>query len=553
MTDDSLTLVIDAFDDPATLDPHTAFDTASRHPLVNVYDGLMEISADRTIQPALAETLPVVRQHGSESWALIPVKSGIRFHDGAPLLLEDVVYSLRRMAITAVGPASLWSDALLGEPLSDLDAEAARAMAERIQATDDGVLLKLSRPYSPLSALLVEWSLVTRREWAAARGAWDGSLASIGHAPAAAGGALDTEANGTGPYALTEWDRAERVLRFQRNDGYWKDLARTPERVLLRSEDDRRTRESELLAGQCDFSVCQPESRDRLGQLGGIVLEKLPEEWSITPLGFINQNLDPKSPAVGSGEFGPDGIHPRAFSDVHLRRMLGHAFDHARYTEEVLDGEGLFHPVPFPAPALAGGGRPPADFDLELARKEWELAWDGEVARKGCRLVIHTHEANISRVRAAEILAAGLRQIDPKLTVEIEAMDFVTLVESLYAGLSPVTWSGWSADFPHAHTFSSALLDARAPLPHTLGLTDPKLAALLERARQAEPGAEEDVYREMADYCREQALFLSVPGKISYMTYADRWEGVRLKNEMGNILDFTSFRLRETAQPPARS
>jgi ABC-type oligopeptide transport system substrate-binding subunit len=233
--------------------------------------------------------------------------------------------------------------------------------------------------------------------------------------------------------------------------------------------------------------------------------------------------------------------------------MLGYAFDHERYTKEVLDGEGLFHPVPFPAPALPGTSAPPVAHDPARAREEWELAWDGEVARKGMRMVIHTHAANISRMRAAEILADGLRRIDPKLVVEIVPLDFVTLVDRLYASAAPLTWSGWSADFPHAHSFSSALLDSRAPLPHSLGLSDPVLADLLERARRAAPGTEDAVHREIADHCREQALFLSVPGKVSYMTYADRWEGVRLKNEAANILDFASFRLRAAAAAPADS
>lgn len=382
MTDEAVNLVIDAFDDPTTLDPHRAFDTASRHPLVNIYEGLLEISADRTIMPALAEELPQIETRGTESWALIPVKNGIYFHDGAPLSVQDVVYSLRRTVITAIGPAALWSDALLGKPLAVLDADTAAAMVKRIQPTDEGVLLKLREPYNPLSALLVEWSLVMNQAWSIERGGWDGDTESISRFLDAAPCMIDEQTNGTGAYALTEWDRTERVLRFQRNDGYWRDLARTPDQVLLRAEDDRRVRESELMGQKCDFSVCQPESRDHLGGLDGIVLEKLPGEWSITPLGFINQNVDPTSPAVGSGEFGPEGIHPRAFSDIHLRRMLSHAFDHSRFISEVLDGEGLSHPVPFPAPALSGGAWAPATYDLASRFHEVARPTGGQRSRK---------------------------------------------------------------------------------------------------------------------------------------------------------------------------
>ncbi|MFJ9697468.1 ABC transporter substrate-binding protein [Kitasatospora sp. NPDC101183] len=543
-------LVIGVFDEPATLDPHRAFDTGSRHPLVNVYDGLYRLSADRVIEPALAEALPVLEQRGAELWATIPVRQGVRFHDGSPLSLQDVVYSLRRMAITAVGPASLWSDALLGEPLSVLDPDSARAMIERIQATGDGLLLKLRRRFDPLAAFLVEWSLVMSRSWAVAAGGWDGERASAARFLDAGPCAIDHRTNGTGPYALAEWDHAGRTMRFERNESYWLDLARTPKSVVLRSEDDRFTRENDLTAGRNDFSVCQPESRDRLGELDGIVLEKQPGEWSITPLGFVNQKVAKDSSALGTGRFGPDGMPPDAFADLHLRRMLGHAFDHDRYLREVLDGEGLQHPVPFPLPAIPDGAPALVAFDLDRAREEFEQAWEGEAARRGIRVVMHTHAANVSRVRAAEIMADGLRRVHPKIVVETEALDFNELMHSLYAGSSPLTWLGWSADYPHPYAFAATMIDGRALLPEVLGICDPELSELLERAREATGENAAAGYRAIAGYCRERALFVAVPGKVSYLTYSDRWCGVRLKNEMGNVLDFTSFRLCDDVSGP---
>ncbi|MFD5429140.1 ABC transporter substrate-binding protein [Streptomyces sp. NPDC127084] len=548
MNKTSPSLVIGAFDEPATLDPHKAFDTASRHPLVNIYDGLYRLSPDRVIKPALAEALPILEEKGTEVWATVPLREGVRFHDGSTMSPHDVVYSLRRMAITANGPASLWSDALLGEPLTELDAEVATAMADRIQVTSDGLLLKLRRNFNPLAAFLVEWSLVMSRNWAATAGCWDGDITSLPRFVNAGTSAIDATTNGTGPYALAEWDRDERFMRFIRHSAHWSDLEGTPAEVTLRSEDDRFVREDDLLAGKSDFSVCQPESRERLGDLDGIVLDKQPGEWSITPMGFINQSVAKDSPALGSGEFGPEGIRPDAFSDIHLRRMLGHAFDHDRYIEDVLDGEGLHHPVPFPLPALPGGASALAPYDLELARAEFEKAWGGEAARKGLRLVMHTHAANISRVRAAEIMADGLRQVHPGIVVEIEALDFVALMSSLYSGLSPLTWLGWSADYPHPYAFASTMLDERAPLPSVLGISDPVLAEALARAQQATEEQAGERYRRISEHCREQSFFVAVPGKVSYLTYADRWEGVRLKNEMGNILDFSSFRLRGGAE-----
>lgn len=107
-------VVIDAFDDPLTLDPHKAFDTASRHPVLNLYDGLLGLDDDRRLYPVLAAALPTTQERGRGWEVVVPIRDGVRFHDGAPLRVEDVVYSLRRMAITADGPAALWGGGAAG-------------------------------------------------------------------------------------------------------------------------------------------------------------------------------------------------------------------------------------------------------------------------------------------------------------------------------------------------------------------------------------------------------------------------------------------------------
>lgn len=534
------TVTIDNFDDVPTLDPHRGFDTASRHPILNLYDGLLALDDRRQFQPCLAAALPTEAARGTEWEVIIPVRDDVTFHDGRPLTVDDVVYSLRRTAITADGPASLWADALLGAPLPALTGAAAHAMVSRITACVDGVRLRLPSPYGPLAALLVQWALVVQREWCVRHGEWDGDPTSLPRHLRPDRTALDDRAMGTGPYRLDGWDRAGRRLTFHRAtpDGTG------PDRVVLRAVDDRMVREQELLEGACDFSVCQPESRTRLGDLDGVVLEKLPQEWSINPLGFLTQRLDPGCAAVGTGQWGPDGLPPDALTDIHLRRALSLCFDHARYVTEVLDGEALVHRPPFPAPALPAVTGVGPRFDLAEARTEFARAWQGRPAREGCRIVVYTHRANVSRERAAEFLAEGLAAVSRRIVVEVVPLEIGPLVELLYSGAAPVAWLGWASDFLHPYAFASALADPRAPLPAALGIDDPVLTGLVTAARNAPPDREAALYGQLADRVAEQALFLAPPGKVSYLTYQDRWAGVRLKNHVPNVLDFSSFQAR---------
>ncbi|WP_406730182.1 ABC transporter substrate-binding protein [Streptomyces sp. NBC_01794] len=546
------TVVIDTFDDPVTLDPHRAQETGSQHAVLNVYDGLLGFDRTGRLRPVLAAELPATTDRGGEPHLLLPIREGVRFHDGSRFTVEDAVYSLRRVAVTASVPAALWSDALLGMPVAKLSAEAALDMAARITATEDGLLLRLARPYGPLQALLAQWSCVVHRGWCAERGAWDGELATLGAHLLPGATALDGRANGTGQYRLDEWDRERRELRYHKVVRDFVGAEPGPDVILLRSVDDSAQRERELTEGTADFSVCLTESRARLSQSPGVVVEEVTEVRSINPIAFITQKLDPDSYAVGSGEFAPDGIPPNAFSDVHLRRMISLCFDHQTYATEVLDGAAMPHAVPFPAPMVPGITPSWPVTDLDRARAEYAAAWDGRMARSGCRIVIYTHDTNVSRVCAAEMLAEGLHRVDDRITPEIVPLSISKLASMLYTSQCPVAWSGWGADFLHPYALASALLDPRTPLPSALGIDSPELTRLVTEARAHDPGASADPgpYRALHEYTTQNALFLAPPGKIDFMMYRDRWATVGLKNRIPHILDFASFEPRQGTGTP---
>ncbi|MEV6686380.1 ABC transporter substrate-binding protein [Streptomyces sp. NPDC051130] len=537
------TVVIDTFDDPVTLDPHRAQETGSQHAVLNVYDGLLGFDQAGRLRPVLATELPTATERSGEHHVLLPLREGIRFHDGRAFTPADAVYSLRRVAVTAAVPAALWSDALLGEPVARLSADAALDMAARITATADGLLLRLPRPYGPLNALLAQWSCVVSRAWCAELGAWDGELATLAAHLMPESTPLDALTNGTGLYRLEAWDRVRRELQYDKVARPVAGVEPGPDVIVLRSVDDSGQREKELTEGTADFSVCLTESRVRLSRAPGVVVEEVTEVRSINPIAFITQQLDPNSYAVGSGEFAPDSLPPDAFTDVHLRRMLSFCFDHQRYANEVLDGAAMPHAVPFPAAMVPGITPSWPVTDLERARAEYATAWGGKIARSGCRIVIYTHDTNISRVRAAEMLAEGLGQVDDRITPEIVPLSISKLASMLYSSQCPVAWSGWGADFLHPYALASALLDPRTPLPAALGISGSELTRLANEARAHDPVAtgEAGPYLTLHEYALEKSLFLAPPGKIDFMMYRDRWAHVGLKNRVPHILDFASF------------
>jgi peptide/nickel transport system substrate-binding protein len=78
--------------EPATLDPLSPANTADgRSILFNVFEGLVKPDANGRLQPGAAESWTV--EDGARVYAFT-LREGLRFHDGAPVTLEDVKFTL---------------------------------------------------------------------------------------------------------------------------------------------------------------------------------------------------------------------------------------------------------------------------------------------------------------------------------------------------------------------------------------------------------------------------------------------------------------------------
>lgn len=538
-------LIISVFDDPLTFDPHVAYDSSSRHITLNIYESLLrydEIS--KTIVPCLATQVPEPSYKGNMIEYFFPLREDVQFHNGTTMTSDDVVYSLRRVISTTSALTALWLEALLGERLSNPTVEQIISACKQVEQYDSGVKVSLKRHFSPFLAFVAHWSSILSRRWSIAQGDWDGTFKTLpAHISSATKHNLATSANGTGPFMLDEWNRTSRTISFHRNKHYWGPFP-AAQQVLLISEDDRVVRECSLVEGKVDFAVCQPESMKRLLLTNSLVLEELPNEWLVNPLGFISQRLDPFCEAVGSGCFDGQGLLPEALSDRDLRLALGFSFDYQSFIKEALHGHYLNHYGPFPHVSLPEGPHPMFTYDLALARSHLEQAWNGKAIQAGFRLIAYTHRDNFARVHAAHLHAQGFNQLHPQCRMEIRELPLTDLFPMLFASQCPIVWLGWDADYNHPYTFAAQLLAEDALLPQTLGIKLPHVPELLQKALDAQTHEEEiSIYQNIAREAIWNQTYLFVPGKVSYLSYSSRWYGVKLKDGVSNVLDFSSFRL----------
>ncbi len=78
-----------------TLDPHKIVYAGTREMLFNVFEGLVKPDTDGTIIPAVAEKYEISDTGDVFTFTL---RQGVKFHNGADVGVEDVVYSLSRAA-----------------------------------------------------------------------------------------------------------------------------------------------------------------------------------------------------------------------------------------------------------------------------------------------------------------------------------------------------------------------------------------------------------------------------------------------------------------------
>lgn len=88
-------VVVGMTQDLASLDPHTETDAGTRDVVFNLYEGLVKPASDGSLTPAVAEKYEISDDAKTYTFTL---RDGITFHDGTPVTVEDVKYSIDRNA-----------------------------------------------------------------------------------------------------------------------------------------------------------------------------------------------------------------------------------------------------------------------------------------------------------------------------------------------------------------------------------------------------------------------------------------------------------------------
>jgi peptide/nickel transport system substrate-binding protein len=284
--------------DITSLDPHLLAAQPNLVAARHMFESLVDVDERTRLIPGLATSW---RPLDARTWEF-KLRSGVTFHDGTPLTVDDVIYSLQRpLGMKGAGGYAAY----------------VRSIAE-LRAADASTLHVITRtPYGALPEDINSILIVSRR--------------AAEHATSAdfdAGRALV----GTGPYRYASYARGDR-LKLVRYDGYW---GKKPawDAVELRTLVTDPVRTAALVSGQVDAIENVPSADYARLRAEGRYTFSQAVSWRTLFVHLDQFRAHP--PGVSATNGAPLAGNP--YMDVRVRRAMSLAIDRRALTRVMLEG-----------------------------------------------------------------------------------------------------------------------------------------------------------------------------------------------------------------------
>ncbi len=494
--------------DIRSLDPAYIGSTPGTYPIFNCYDRLLNFQGEEiaAFEPGISRVVPSVENGlitaGADGtvYYSFPIQDGVYCHQVGvqtsegivwmyydeltdaekanivpgygEITAEDVEYSWMRAmllgeswmsnAITAMITGNAYADieklaiALAGVDSFDQVDEAGYIAAYEELARhlttiggSFGVIIDQPFPATLGIAALPFGTSIIDKEWAIAQGAWPGTADTWidYHKPELEADPLYQVENGSGPFMIESWDRAEKKWIMKRFDNYFRGPAQL-ERVVVRSVSEWTTRRLEFEAGDADIVAVPAAFLDEMDAMPGVSVKYNPAVYTYDL--FFVWPLREDSAFIGSGQLDGNGIPVDFFGDINVRKGFCYAYDYDALLEDVLLGK----TVQPRGPTVRGimGYRddsPIYSYDLAKAEEHFKLAFGGELWENGFTMTAAciTGSTNESILG---ILQQSLAAINPKFKLEIQSFVWSNYSEHLW-GAKPedigLLLSSWGPDY----------------------------------------------------------------------------------------------------------
>lgn len=255
-----------------SLNPYQVVSSASEQLLLNVFEGLVMPNAEGGVVPALAESYKISEDGKTYTFT---IREGVKFHNGNPMDIHDVEYSLKKMS----------------GKLGDAPTESLFANIQEIEILDErNIAIHLAKPDSSFIYYMKEAIVPDENQ---------------DH--------LGETAIGTGPYKVTEYQKEQKLV-LSSNEEYWGEKTKIPVVSILISP-NAETNFLKLLSHEINF-LTEIDSK-RLSELKEYQIISGPRNLSM--ILALNQQVKP-------------------FDDLEVRKAIHLAVDKEKLVQTAMDG-----------------------------------------------------------------------------------------------------------------------------------------------------------------------------------------------------------------------
>lgn len=395
-------VVIGSPQEPGTLLAHFDLLTLTHEVQHLIYDCLFTLDASGAYIPRLAAEVPTLENGGISPDGrtyTIPLRQGVKWHDGQPFTADDVVFT--------------WQ--VVNDPDLPIPSRVIWEDIESIEVVDP-YTIKVNFPQTNVGFLA---AASTDSCYILPRHLLEGT--DIANSP------LHRQPVGTGPFKVEEWAAGSHI-RLTASPHYWEEGKPYLDEVVFRVIPSTEGQRAALQRGDIDLAL-------------HLTAAELPFVESLPGYQVVSQ------PTYAKWLFWLNNADP-IVGDLAVRRALAHGLDKAAITETVM--RGVTEPLHAVFPASHWAHNPDVrvyEYDPEravaiLEEAGWRRGSDGIFARDGQRLRIEI--VNIAgeaeRLRVVQVAQALWRSIG--IDAQIREIDAASFPPTMASGNYQVAY-GW--------------------------------------------------------------------------------------------------------------
>ncbi len=449
--------------EPASLDPHKVESDVEFNIISDLFDGLVAVKPDGSIEPRLAESW---ENKDNTVWTF-HLRPGITWSDGSPITAQDVVWSWQRLVTPATAspyasyPGNMHimnaADIALGKKTPD---------TLGVKAINDTTLeVTLTQPTSAFLAMLAHPSMVPLDKVLIGR--YGDKWVKPEHFV------------GSGAYHLSQWVVNERIVA-ERNPRYWNDKQTVINKVTYLPIRSEAADVNRYKAGEVDIVYTLPINQ--FSQLK----KTLGSEVDVSPqlATYYYEFNTTKAP----------------FNDARVRRALNMALDKDIIADKVM-GQGQRPAWVISQPEIGGVKLNGPDYaswprDKRIAEAKKLLAEAGfnDAHPLSFNLLYNTSESH----QRVAIAASSMWKKNLGVEAKLQNQEWKTMLDAMHTGNFDVVRYAWIADYDDASTFLNTFRTGDSE--NTAKYSNPDYdAALLDAAKTQDAAQRARDYQKAED------------------------------------------------------